>query len=226
MNEEKNKTHRRSFISTFAKTGIALGLASIVNPLKAKAELLDTSKETNEAELFFKNLKGKHKLVMDVPAFHNGAVFKGTTAFLNSSNQTGTMDKDVSVVIVLRSIAMAIALPDSIWEKYKLGELYKLDDAITKTSTIKNQFYNVKSDELIELDMSLDVLQKRGVQVCVCQMAMKGNSEYIAKKYNLKKEDVEKDLFSSILPNIQIVPSGIWALNRAQENGCGYVFTG
>jgi len=29
-----------------------------------------------------------------------------------------------------------------------------------------------------------------------------------------------------VLPDIQIVPSGVWALGRAQQKGCGYIFAG
>jgi len=31
---------------------------------------------------------------------------------------------------------------------------------------------------------------------------------------------------NGVLPDIQIVPSGVWALGRAQEKGCGYIFAG
>jgi intracellular sulfur oxidation DsrE/DsrF family protein len=27
-------------------------------------------------------------------------------------------------------------------------------------------------------------------------------------------------------PGIQVVPSGVWALERAQKHGCAYVFAG
>jgi len=43
---------------------------------------------------------------------------------------------------------------------------------------------------------------------------------------NLDKAEVYKDLIAGVLPGIQIVPSGVWALGRAQENGCGYIFAG
>ena len=34
---------------------------------------------------------------------------------------------------------------------------------------------------------------------------------------NLDKTRVYKDLIAGVLPGIQIVPSGVWALGRAQE---------
>jgi intracellular sulfur oxidation DsrE/DsrF family protein len=38
--------------------------------------------------------------------------------------------------------------------------------------------------------------------------------------------DVKKDWVSGILPGIQIVPSGVLAVNRAQEHGCTYCYAG
>ena len=36
----------------------------------------------------------------------------------------------------------------------------------------------------------------------------------------------KKDWISGLLPGIQVVPAGIWAINRAQEHGCSYCFAG
>jgi intracellular sulfur oxidation DsrE/DsrF family protein len=33
-------------------------------------------------------------------------------------------------------------------------------------------------------------------------------------------------MVSGVLPGIQVVPSGVWALGRAQEHDCAYVFAG
>jgi hypothetical protein len=37
---------------------------------------------------------------------------------------------------------------------------------------------------------------------------------------------VKKEWTAGLLPGITIVPSGVWALGRAQEHGCGYIFAG
>jgi len=42
----------------------------------------------------------------------------------------------------------------------------------------------------------------------------------------LDAKDVYKDMIDGLLPGIELVPSGVWALGRAQENGCGYIFAG
>ena len=42
----------------------------------------------------------------------------------------------------------------------------------------------------------------------------------------LKPEDIANDWRANLLPTVQVVPSGVWAVNRVQELGCSYCFAG
>jgi intracellular sulfur oxidation DsrE/DsrF family protein len=42
----------------------------------------------------------------------------------------------------------------------------------------------------------------------------------------MKQEEVYNEWKNELIPNIQIVPSGVWAVGRAQEHGCKYIFAG
>jgi intracellular sulfur oxidation DsrE/DsrF family protein len=61
---------------------------------------------------------------------------------------------------------------------------------------------------------------------CVCDMALTVYSGMFAPNMNMKPEDVKKDWMSGLLPGIQSVPSGVWAISRAQEKGCAYCYAG
>jgi intracellular sulfur oxidation DsrE/DsrF family protein len=61
---------------------------------------------------------------------------------------------------------------------------------------------------------------------CACNMALTVYSAAIAQGMNLKPEDVKKEFVAGLLPGIQIVPSGVWAVGRAQEHKCGYIYAG
>ena len=61
---------------------------------------------------------------------------------------------------------------------------------------------------------------------CACDLALKVYSGFIAKGMSLDATEVYNDFLSGVLPGVQIVPSGVWALGRAQEHGCGYIFAG
>ena len=77
-----------------------------------------------------------------------------------------------------------------------------------------------------EVLIGVNQLQESGVQFCVCAAAINVYSAATAQAMNLKHEDVKKDFTNAILPGIQPVPSGVWALGRAQEKRCGYIFAG
>jgi intracellular sulfur oxidation DsrE/DsrF family protein len=72
----------------------------------------------------------------------------------------------------------------------------------------------------------IKALQARGVMLCVCDMALTVNSVMTAKAMNANADDIKKEWVSGLLPGIQIVPSGVWAVGRAQEKGCAYCFAG
>jgi intracellular sulfur oxidation DsrE/DsrF family protein len=57
-------------------------------------------------------------------------------------------------------------------------------------------------------------------------MALTVYSGVVAQSLNLDPREVKKDWVSGLLPGIQAVPAGIWAINRAQEHGCSYCFAG
>jgi intracellular sulfur oxidation DsrE/DsrF family protein len=42
----------------------------------------------------------------------------------------------------------------------------------------------------------------------------------------MNADDVMKDFKANLIPGVQIVPSGVWAVGRAQEHGCKYCFAG
>jgi hypothetical protein len=51
-------------------------------------------------------------------------------------------------------------------------------------------------------------------------------SMHVADLYNMKAEDVKKDWVAGLLPGVVRLPSGVWAVNRAQEAGFTYCFAG
>ncbi len=67
-------------------------------------------------------------------------------------------------------------------------------------------------------------LTARGVMFCVCDIALTVYSGFAAKAINGNPEEVKKEWVSGLLPGVQVVPSGVWAVGRAQENKCGYIY--
>ena len=226
QNDLKQTTARRRFLGTLAKGAAALGFMSLASPLRLNAEPVLPTENMNESDSWFNKIKGKHKIVYDATNAHEAMPLAWSWVFLNTNNETGTMDNDLGVVVILRHEAIPLAMKDAMWPKYNFGKVFKLNDPKTKAESTRNYFWNSQEGDLMITDWSIDRLQKRGVQFCVCNMAITVFSGIVGKEMGLKPEDVKKDWLANLQPGIQVVPSGVWAVNRAQEHGCSYCFAG
>ncbi len=225
-------TPRREFLGALT-TGVAtLSVAAFVNPqpVQAKTELLpDTHADT--ADVWFNTIKGKHKVVFDATRPHGLFPFAWPRVFLMTNGATGTPEAENSVVVVLRHEAIPYAFDDHLWEKYKFGEVFKADDPLTNKPATRNPFWKPKTGDykfpgVGVVAIGINELQASGVKLCVCDAAMTVYSSALADGMGQKAEDIKKDWMAGLLPGIQVVPSGVWALGRAQEKGCAYIFAG
>jgi intracellular sulfur oxidation DsrE/DsrF family protein len=211
---------RRQFIGTLAAgTGLlATSIPTIASPVTTAA---------NQAEDWFKQVKGKHRIIYDAPEVHGGFPIIWSWVFLKTNNETGSPDTDLTALVVLRHNGIVMGMDDKLWAKYKLGEQFKVTDMTTNAPSLRNPF-NVPTDgafKMLGID-GIKALQARGVMFCVCDMALTVNSMMAAKGMNMTPEDVKKEWVAGLLPGVQVVPSGVWAVARAQEKGCSYCYAG
>lgn len=223
--DKDSTSDRRVFLGSLATGAATLGMAALGVPINAQADELPQQ----EAEAWFDKIKGKHKMVFDVTKPHEIFPFAWPRVFLNSNIATGTPEKECSVVVVLRHEAIGYAFQDSLWEKYKFGETFKANDPATKAAALRNPFSNPKEGEykvpgVGAIAIGIAQLQASGVMFCVCNTAMTKLSAVLGANTNVDPAEVKKELMAGILPGIQVVPSGVWALGRAQERGCAYCF--
>jgi len=222
---------RRTFLKQFATSAAILGTGMLSVPLTLSAAGDFSSPDVSEAEEWFKQVKGKHRMVFDVTQPHEILPFAWPKVFLLTNEKTGTPAKDCSAVVVLRHEAIPYALEDRLWEKYKLGEVFKITDAKTKAPSIRNPFWKPQPGDYVApglgaMQIGINELQDDGVMFCACDVAMTVYSAVLAAGLNQDGAEVKKDIVAGILPGVQPVPSGVWAVGRAQEHGCGYCFAG
>ncbi len=74
------------------------------------------------------------------------------------------------------------------------------------------------------MEIGINELQASGVMFCVCNAAMTVLSAVMAGQMNMDAKDVNNDWKAGLLPGVQLVPSGVWAVGRAQEQNCRYCF--
>jgi intracellular sulfur oxidation DsrE/DsrF family protein len=104
---------------------------------------------------------------------------------------------------------------------------FKIEDKNTSAPALRNPLWIPKEkDYPIPGIDGIKTLQERGALFCVCNMAIKVMSSFAAQASGLDAEVVRQDWLSGILPGIQVVPSGVWAVERAQEKDCAYCYAG
>jgi len=219
---------RRGFLGSVGAGAAALGVANLVSPFRTVAKTFDEHKwtDTSDFDRWLGKIQGKHRQVFDSPAHRDGLPLAWVRVFLSTNNDTGIADSELCAVHILRHEAIPLAMDDKLWTKYKFGELFKVTDGATKAPAVRNPFWNPKPGELLLPDMSVDQLQKRGALFGVCDMAITVYTMNVAKEMKMDAADVKKEWIAGILPGIQLVPSGVLAVNRAQEHGCTYCFAG
>ena len=224
--KSNNDNSRRKFLGALALGATASTISVLTNPVYASMPSFDDQQMDETEQWFKKNIKGKHRIVYDGSTPHGGFPVIWNWAFLLTNNQTGSKDEEITAMTVLRHKAIPIAMKDSAWEKYPLAETFNINKS-DGTPYRRNPWYEPQDGDfpLPGID-GVKRLQERGSLFCVCDLATKVYSNAVAQQMNLDPTEVYNDWVSLIHPDIKIVPSGVWALGRAQEHGCGYIFAG
>jgi hypothetical protein len=226
--------NRRDFLGKLAGTAALIGISNL--PLTAAPGVFKESYSpgmdlSDPDEWFRNNIKGKHRIVFDATEPKEMMTFAWPKVFLLTNKGTGTDEKDCSVVVVLRHDAIPYALGDDLWAKYKLGEMFKINDPRTTAPATRNPFWETKPDDfkvpgIGAVQIGIRDLQASGVLFCVCDVALTVFSAVAGGKSNQDGAAVKSEWVAGILPSIQPMPSGVWAVGRAQEHGCSYCFAG
>lgn len=223
-------THRRGFLGRIAAGAAALGLGGLVAPFAAVArpQAGRPGVSSDPAfEAWLSKIAGKHKMVYDVPEPNEGLGLVWARVFLNSMNEAyGTTDADNAVVVVLRHSGIPFAMKHEMWAKYKLGAAFRITDPATKAPAVRNPFLGMKPGAFPIPGVGIEELLAKGVLVGVCNLALTFNAMRIAGPMKLDGAAVKQDWVANLVPGVQVVPSGVMAISRAQEKGCAYCFAG
>jgi intracellular sulfur oxidation DsrE/DsrF family protein len=173
-------------------------------------------------------LKGKHRQYFDATNVDSGFSLAYAMNWMDTMKATYKVtDKDLNAVIGLRHFSIPIAYTDEIWAKYKLGEFAKLNDPKTNAPATRNIFYKPQQGDLMFPSMAIDQLQPRGVTFVVCNIAHTVVSGLLGQKMGVPAEQATAEFTKGLIPGFTLVPSGVLAVNRAQEKGkCTYCYAG
>lgn len=162
-------------------------------------------------------LKGKRSAVFDCTETEGGAgvwrasVWKKQNAEILKAEPSGLVP-----VIVLRHEAVILAMQQSFWDRYKIGKLKKVTDAMTGKPTSRNPVLSGSDANLVNQMGS-------GAVVLACHLALQDLVGTVAKHDKVGEEEAEKRAIAGLVPGVILQPSGVFAALHAQGFGASYV---
>ena len=229
INHKSNKMSqsRRSFIAA-----LAMGTTGAAFPIFKEAENLDLNLEFSEDEISKANewvskVKGTKKMVYDGTTFNKGFPVHWNWAYYQSNIDMKVPESEITTISVFRAMGILPAFKSALWEKYKFGEFFKVNDPKTGKPSLRNFVDAPQKGDLPGGGVTgISEMLEKGSLFCVCGVATKIISGIFAKKMNLDADEVYQDFENHIIDGIQIVPTGVWALGEVQAKGCGYIYAG
>jgi hypothetical protein len=165
----------------------------------------------------------KHKAVFDATLISNGLALGHVDLYLRGYHDVYDLDeRELRPALVIRHEAVPMFLNDAFWQKYQLGQKLRLNDPTTGTIAARNPFA-APGTKPVEDWMTIQQLHARGVIVLGCDKALRSVAALMAQQSGQTAEAVTAEARSSVVPNVIMMPSGIFAVMRAQEAGCPYI---
>jgi intracellular sulfur oxidation DsrE/DsrF family protein len=210
----KESAPRRNFFSHLGGM-MVLGAAALV-PKSLHAE---AAAEKPDSASWPGSLNSHHKQLVDAYDINGGYPLGFVHNFLQPNE---SVNESATGVIILRHNAFSLALNHAMWEKYKIGETFKINDPETKAPAKKNPYFQVKPGVLNNDEIAIDRLLARGVIFGACNVALRGQARRLSGNAGVTAEEAAKEFTANIIPGVTVIPSGVWGVNRAQEAGCTY----
>ena len=220
MSRENDRVGRRAIV-----TGLGIGAAALATASgNARADEAPHWQPTLDPQDAWMELPGQHRFMFDSSSPEGGghALFYARNFFVANKQGYGLDPSALAVIIVLRSQSTPFGYTDAVWKKYgkELSKMAKLEQ-VHMTNP-----YNGTEKGLANRGVTLSTLIDYGARFAICGMATMGISHGLAAQTHGNADEIHKDLVANLVPNGHLVPAGIAAVNRAQERGYAFAYTG
>ena len=167
---------------------------------------------------------GKYRAVFDIPELAEGVgVFRANIWYANYEEMYGPPSLEMTPVAVIRHAAVPMLMNDAFWTTYGYREQFKDKLGEMAGPDTGNPWMSIK---YMGRELGLQGLLDRKCIILGCGLAFGGRIVAdVMKQDNLTREAADAKARSFLLPGVILQPSGIFAVARAQELGCSYVWT-
>ncbi len=169
---------------------------------------------------------GEARAVFDVPSAGEGdGVWRAGRWREDYGAVYGAGAGDVTPVLVIRHAAIQLVMDNEYWKSFGVGKRLKIETRGGKGWTEANPVSTIGAGEPGEADRyTLQYFMAHGGIVLACHLAFGARvvSDY-AKSRGLSREEAEARASEHVIPGVIMQPSGIFAVQRAQQAGCAYI---
>jgi hypothetical protein len=213
--------HRREFL---AQVGLAAA-AIAFDADEMRAASAPTTGSPWDTSWLDRLASAQYRVVFNASDIADGAAMDYAAGFLDAYHEVhGTTDAQTRPVIVFRRMGTVMGLNDMLWEKYGVGEDRKINDSATHLPAKRNVFWKAAPGASPEAAAEkIETLHKRGMISLVCAIAAGNVARSFAEKSGRPVDAVREEVKANLVPGAILVPSGIYALIRAQNAGCAYM---
>ena len=232
-------SERRDFLQQMLAAGAAVAGAGLLggcattaaaSPAASAAPAAAAAPRAGQAQwdMSWREKLGRYRTAYDSPEIQNGAAlaFAAAAAFgYKAALDAG--DREFTPVLILRHTASVMTLDDAMWARLGLGAAHTLKDPTSGEPATRNPFVGYKPGDrhtMIGAQAGLDVLMRAGAVVLTCNNALMGVAYQLRQKEpSLTRETAMAEVRRSVLPNVYVMPNGIFAVSAAQDAGCHYM---
>src|SRR5262249_5457179 len=166
--------------------------------------------------------KGKHKQVFDLGSFEltEDTPLRLPNNYFNTFRDVfRAQPPEVNVAVGIARSAFPVNASDALWEKFRLGELWKINGPDGKPAT-KNLYVGEASGNP---GPNIRSLMARGTIFWQCNIALGGIANQLAEKTGMPYDKVRAELVAGLMPGVKVVPAHSMAVGLVQERGFSYM---
>jgi hypothetical protein len=219
---DSQRPDRRSFLTAVgALSGVALF------PKLSRAETGTTPLRSARAPwdlTWLDKFQGKHRQVFD---FERADLKEGNHLlvvrnYLNAHKEVFNLDfPDVNTAVGITYDAYPLNASDALWEKFPIGEIWKITDPRTRTWAKRNVFADPDQSGP-KGAFSVPAIKARGTAFWQCNNAFGRVVGDIATAIGRPNDAVRADLLAGMMPEVHLVPAHTMLIGLAQEHGFTY----
>lgn len=214
--------NRRSFLTSL---GALTGLTFYSKAEKLEAMPSRIASASSPWDLTWLDaLKGKHKQLFDygkadITEESHLIVVRN---YLNAHKEVfGLEHPEVNTIVGIAGEAYPLNASDSLWEKYPIGEQWKIKDPRTN-SWAKRNIYNDADQKNAKGPYNIATLVARSTVFWQCNNAFGGVVAQLATATGKPADEVRAELLAGMMPGVHLVPAHTMLVGLAQEHGFTY----